>query len=145
MLIRKAEINDLTSIENLFCNYLRFYKREINQTKVTTFLTDRMKNNESVIFLAYENDKALGFVQLYPGFSSLSQSKTWILNDLYIDAGKRGQGIGKKLMKFAMDFCKQDKAAFISLQTAKDNTTAQNLYENLGWVKDEEYFTYYFS
>ena len=44
----------------------------------------RMKNGESVIYLAMDdNNEAMGFVQLYPSFTSVGMNKMWILNDLW--------------------------------------------------------------
>ena len=41
-------------------------------------------NEESVVFIAFDEINPIGFVQLYPSFSSLSMKKSWVLNDLYV-------------------------------------------------------------
>ena len=48
-----------------------------------TFLAERFKNNESIILLAIGPDHAvLGFVQLFPGFSSGAAARILILNEV---------------------------------------------------------------
>jgi ribosomal protein S18 acetylase RimI-like enzyme len=67
------------------------------------------------------------------------------LNDLFVDAGFRKQGIGAKLIKQAAEFAKAGGSQFIQLETAVDNYIAQSLYEGLGFVKqmpDEEFYLY---
>lgn len=145
MQTRRADLNDIQQTHRLFCDYLRFYKREVNAERSLNFLTERLTKNESAIFLAEENGTAFGFVQLFPSFSSLGQSRSWILNDLYVDSNKRNLGLGEKLIKAAVSFAKESGAKSLSLQTANDNVKAQGLYQKLGWKKDEEYLTYYFS
>ncbi len=87
----------------------------------------------------------VGFTQLYPKYSSVSMSKNWILNDLYVDNDYRKQGIGEDLIKTAMEFARNQSATFVQLETAVDNYTAQSLYEAIGFKKqaeDKEFFLY---
>jgi ribosomal protein S18 acetylase RimI-like enzyme len=72
-------------------------------------------------------------------------SKNWILNDLYVSADYRKQGIGAALIDTAMNFAREDSAAYLALSTAVDNYTAQSLYEAIGFVKqqpDTAFFDY---
>ena len=58
------------------------------------FLRERMEWEESVVLVAeHAGDGAVGFVQLYPGFDSLSLAVSWLLNDLYVLSSARGQGV----------------------------------------------------
>lgn len=145
MEIKKSQLSDLPKVHQLFCSYLKFYQQEVDQVRSWEFLRQRLAQNESAIFIAEVNEVACGFVQLYPCFSSLSQSHTWILNDLFVDSNLRKNGIGQKLIETAVAFTKQSGAAGLSLQTAIDNISAQKLYERLGWVKDVKYLTYSFT
>ncbi len=146
MIIRKVDIQDLESLLNLFIGYLEFYKKEIDREKSKKFLQDRIKKNDSVILVAQDkNNQLVGFTQLYPSFSSLSQKQNWILNDLFVAKSARGQGVAKELMEFAMQYSQQSGAKGLSLQTARDNYPAQKLYESLAWKRDEEFYTYHFT
>ena len=108
------------------------------------FLQRRVEKNESVIFMAIEEEIAVGFVQLYPTFSSVTMEKFYILNDLFVTTTHRKKGIGGRLLiqaqKFAVDF----KLKGLALETAKDNP-AQKLYERLGWDKDTDFYHYFWT
>ena len=77
-----------------------------------------------------------GFVQLYPMFSSVRTARTWILNDLYVDAAARRQGVARSLLDAAAAFARADGAAGISLETTVDNAAARALYRSAGWGED---------
>ena len=48
------------------------------------FLTNRMRFNESLFFIAVdENEKAIGFVQLFPRLSSLQLQRYWQITDIF--------------------------------------------------------------
>ncbi|MDG2391140.1 MAG: GNAT family N-acetyltransferase [Planctomycetaceae bacterium] len=127
----------------LFDNYRQFYGQPSNTDGVRTFLSQRLKNGESVIFLAKRNGEACGFTQLYPSFSSVSMKQIWILNDLFVAEEARRKSVGKNLLKAADDFAMTTGACRLVLATGRENLTAQSLYEHAGWVKDELYFHYH--
>jgi GNAT superfamily N-acetyltransferase len=45
--------------------------------------------------------EALGFVQLYPCFSSIRAAPVFILRDLFVGPSARGGGVGRRLMDAA--------------------------------------------
>ncbi len=144
MQIVKASIDDLDLISPLFNLYRVFYGQDNNLDKARTFLKERLQNNESVIFVAKnEHGVAVGFTQLYPAFSSISVCRTWILNDLYVAIEARRTGVAKKLMDAARTFAIATQAKGLSLETAKDNTSAQKLYESLGYIRDTGAYHYF--
>ena len=99
---------------------------------------------ESTVFYAQdEHGEALGFVQLYPVFSSICAQRTWILNDLYVTEAARGRGVGTALLNAARDFVISTGAKGISLETGRDNKGAQRLYEAQGYFRGTAYYTYY--
>ncbi len=133
----------------LFDKYRVFYKQPSDAALAKKFISQRLDNNESVIFVALAGDmgkqKPVGFTQLYPNYSSVRAVKNWTLNDLYVEAEFRKQGIGEKLIKSAMEFAKKGRAKFLELSTAVDNYTAQSLYEQMGFMKqqpDGNFYTY---
>lgn len=94
------------------------------------------------MFVAERDGFLIGFVQLYPTFSSISLKNRWILSDLYVGEECRGERIGEKLIRAAIAFAKLTGTDALSLETARDNRTARNLYERMGWKLDEEYLSY---
>jgi len=141
--ILRATAADLEAVAKLFDAYRGFYQQPSNLAQSRAFIAERMAGNESAIFLAQdENVEALGFVQLYPTFSSIDAHRTWLLSDLFTAPAARGRGVGRLLMNTARDFALQTGAKGLVLETATDNFTAQGLYESLGYVRDTGYYTY---
>ena len=95
------------------------------------------------MLLAHAPDgQPLGFVQMYPTFSSLRAARTFVLYDLFVDPSARQRGVGRLLMQAAAAEARRREAVSLVLSTAKSNEAAQRLYESLGWVRDEAFFEY---
>ena len=143
--IIKAEEKHIEKIGILFNLYRQFYKYESNLIESTNYIKDRINNNESTIFIAISDaDEAIGFVQLYETFGSLDLGKIIILYDLYVKEDHRKNNIGRKLMIKSHEYAKKINAKRIQLSTATDNYIGQSLYESLGYVKDDNFYTYDF-
>jgi ribosomal protein S18 acetylase RimI-like enzyme len=139
----RADATHLDAVAALFDAYRSFYQQPSNLEQSRAFIAERMAASESAIFLAQdENGEALGFVQLYPTFSSIDAHRTWLLSDLFTAPAARGRGVGRLLMNTARDFALATGAKGLVLETATDNFTAQGLYESLGYVRDSGYYTY---
>ncbi|MFJ4194436.1 GNAT family N-acetyltransferase [Pseudomonas sp. NPDC089534] len=139
----RADASHLDAVAALFDAYRGFYGQPSDLTQSRAFIAERLAVGESAIFIAQDADgQALGFVQLYPSFSSIDAHRTWLLSDLFTTPAARGRGAGRLLMNTARDFAVQSGAKGLVLETATDNFTAQGLYESLGWVRDTGYFTY---
>jgi len=92
MLIRKAKLEDLESLGVLFDAYRKFYGKQGDIIGAGIFIKERLKNNDSEIFVAAneEDGVLMGFVQLYPLFSSTRMKRLWLLNEP-LAAGKYPQ------------------------------------------------------
>jgi ribosomal protein S18 acetylase RimI-like enzyme len=134
---------DVGAVAPLFDAYRQFYKKPSNEEAARRFLFARLSKGESVLFLARHGIEAVGFVQLYPVFSSTNLTRQWILNDLYVTAEARKHGVGHALMDRARQFAESTQADGLTLETATDNLTAQRLYQRLGWKRDEEFYRYF--
>lgn len=141
--IRRATFHDLDALVPLFDGYRRFYGKPSDEAGAREFLTARLRLNESMILLASDgHGVALGFTQLYPLFSSVRMVRTWLLNDLFVTADARRQGVANALLIAAAEQAKALGAASLSLSTALDNAPAQALYESLGWQRDRQFCSY---
>lgn len=131
--IRRATLAEVDKVAALFNDYRVFYAQASDMQIAHDFITQRIKNNESAVFYAEdEQGKGLGFTQLYPSFSSVSAQRIWTLNDLYVSARARRWGVAKQLMAVARQFATDSQAKGINLETSADNLHAQALYESLG-------------
>ncbi|MBH5320349.1 GNAT family N-acetyltransferase [Paenibacillus sp. GSMTC-2017] len=143
--VSQATINDLNDLASLFDLYRVFYGQPSNAEGAKQFLFERFDHAESIIYIARcsSTNQAIGFTQLYPTFSSISMKRSWVLNDLYVVEEYRKHGVAKKLLEEVKGFAILTGAKGIALSTAPDNKKAQSLYEQLGYVKDDEYYQYF--
>jgi ribosomal protein S18 acetylase RimI-like enzyme len=141
--VRRADMADLDGIALLFDLYRQFYRQPPDLPLARKFVSDRLLNNESVIFLASSGTQAaVGFTQVYPTFCSVAAAPIHILYDLYVVKAARRHGVARALMAAAHEHAKQTGAVRLELATARTNVGAQALYESLGWVRDEEFHRY---
>ncbi|TXE17413.1 GNAT family N-acetyltransferase [Psychroserpens burtonensis] len=135
MTITHAKLKDLDSLASLFDSYRVFYNQDSNIEVAKRFLKQRMIRDDSIIYIANDNDKAIGFAQLYPLFSSVSMQPMYLLNDLFVSSKHRSQGIGEALVNRAKHLCVSENNKGLAIQTAFNNP-AQHLYKRLGFIKD---------
>ncbi|MYJ57026.1 MAG: GNAT family N-acetyltransferase, partial [Rhodothermaceae bacterium] len=130
MRIQRATFSELSGLSKLFDGYRRFYRMKSDISGAREFLAARLRHKDSIILVAWVGDESIvGFVQLYPAFSSVRMGPIWILNDLYVQRDWRGQGVGQRLMEEARVRAVQNGCIALELATEKTNTHAKRLYE----------------
>lgn len=143
MKIRKAKLDDVERLSILFDGYRVFYKKQTDPAAALSFLTARISNSESEIFVA-ENEAAqlVGFVQLYPIFSSTRLKRLWLLNDLFVSQDQRGKGVSLALIERCKELCCSTDSCGMILETAKSNSIGNNLYHKTGFTLDSDHNYY---
>jgi ribosomal protein S18 acetylase RimI-like enzyme len=141
--IRQASVADVDLVAPLFDAYRQFYRQPADLPRARRFLAERLSQRQSTVLVAEAMDGvALGFVQLYPCFSSIRAAPVFILSDLFVAPSARGGGVGRLLMEAAVRFARATGAVGLELATARTNAPAQRLYESLGWQRDEVFYQY---
>ncbi|EJL73578.1 GNAT family N-acetyltransferase [Chryseobacterium populi] len=130
---RKATIEDISQLSELFDQYRVFYHKNSDIPAAEHFLKERIENKDSEIFVAENNSRLVGFVQLYPIFSSTRMQRYWLLNDLYVNENHRGKGYSKELIEEAKEICRSSNACGVLLETGKSNDVGNRLYPSAGF------------
>ena len=142
--ILKATTNDIDKLAPLFDAYRVWYRKPADMDGAKRFLQERLEKDESTIFIAVNDNKAcLGFVQLYPSFSSTRLSKMWILNDLFVKQEERGKGHSKALISRAKKLCKETQAVGLLLETETNNHIGNRLYPSVGFELEKNNFYFW--
>lgn len=143
MLLKRVILTDIDQLVPLFDQYMIFYGQPSDQERYKAYLIERITNNEATIFLAHSDaSESIGFVLSYQTFSSVSLGRVIVLNDLYVVPSERKKGVAKALIDCSIKLAKEIGALRVDLGTAKTNNNAQALYEQLGFQKDTEYYSY---
>jgi len=134
--VRPVVLEDLGQLKELMHRYIvDFYKGKTPEgSKLDDHIKHLLSSDEAgTQFVAEAEDGRLaGFATLYFSFSTTRLQKIAILNDLFVDADFRGAGLGEKLFLHVLEYTKNEGYAYMTWQTAVDNTSAQALYKKMG-------------
>lgn len=147
--IVRATPADAPRLVPIFEAYRAFYGKPPAEEASLAFLSERLDRGESAVFLALaapsnpcDEPAIVGFVQLYPTFSSVNLRRIWTLNDLFVVEAYRRRGVARQLIAAAVALARETSARSLALLTEETNTPAQALYESLGWTRDTVYRRY---
>src|SRR3989344_670543 len=141
--IRLAPPADADTVAPLFDAYRQFYAQAPDLAGAKAFIAERLEREESVILLAQDaSQTAVGFCQLYPTFCSVEAAPIYTLYDLFVAPAARKTGAGRSLLMAAEATARTHGKVRMDLTTAHTNTTAQSLYESLGWTLDTVFRAY---
>lgn len=141
--IKLASVADIENVASMFDLYRQFYEQIPNIELATKFIAARIERGDSTIFLAEDaSGLGIGFCQLYPTFCSVEAAPIYVLYDLFVRPEVRRSGAGRTLLMAAEAHAKENGVARMDLTTAKNNRSAQALYESLGWKRDDVFLTY---
>lgn len=104
MRIFKAEQWNLSVLLPLFEEYRLSHGMSENPDRTLTFLNNRIRFSESIFFLAMDEQKAVGFIQLYPRLSSLQLQRYWQLTDIFVQPHHKKEQIYTALIEKAKEF-----------------------------------------
>lgn len=147
MKIIQVTLEHLDDLIPLFDAYRVWYNKPSNVLKTRQFLTERILQQESIIYLVYtEGGQAAGFTQLYPVYSSVRLGRLWLLNDLFVAEEHRGKGFSVALIEQAKDMARKTGAVGVVLETDKTNDVGNKLYPRTGFElsnKTQNYYGWY--
>jgi GNAT superfamily N-acetyltransferase len=137
--VRQAVLSDLDELAALFDAYRVFQGRPSDPAAARAFLRERFDHGESVVFMAFDGARAIGFAQLYPSFSSVAMQRVFILNDLFVHADGRRRGVASALLAAVERHAGSLGAVRVTLNVARDNLPGQALYAAQGWTLDTQF------
>lgn len=141
--LRQAVFADLDELSVLLDLHRLAQGQASDVPAARAFLRDRFDHGESVIFVAHQGAAALGFAQLYPSFSSTALCRVFVLNDLFVRAEGRRQGVASMLLAAVEEYAWSLGAVRVSLNVARDNLAGQALYNARGWQQDQQFHAFH--
>ena len=91
------------------------------------------KRDFMTIFLAYDNEIAIGLLTCIEGFSTFQCRPLMNIHDVYVANNYRKQGISTKLLQSAENLAKQNACCKLTLEVLQGNTTAKIAYQKFGF------------
>lgn len=137
--IAPIAVEEFEELLPLIAAYQRFYEaEEISDERNRAFFRRFLALSEDGLLLgAHSEGRLIGYACLYWHFSSLEACECVLMNDLYVEEGVRGQGVGRALIEASAEVARERGVPFVEWSTAPDNQTAQRLYDSLGAERSE--------
>ena len=141
LLIKKATLEDLKTIQNLNNQLFELEKENYDSTLVSNWpLTNEGKlyfedliNNQYVI-VAILNDEIVGYLAgTINEKGSYEEIQYGEINNMLVKDECRGYGIGKKLINNFKDYCRENNIYNVKVEASAKNENAINFYKKNGF------------
>ena len=137
---RQANLEDLPEIVRMLADDFlgatrERYENPLPESYVKAFEEiDADKNNELIV--ALNNGEIIGTLQItFTPSISFQGGKRATVESVRVDEKYRGQGIGKELMRWAINRAREENYFAMQLTSNAERTDAHRFYENLGFKK----------
>jgi GNAT superfamily N-acetyltransferase len=117
---------------DLWDAYLTFYETETSADN-SNVLWDRIRDPENGIscHVAVQQGCLIGLVHFFPHSDTWNSRSVCYLQDLYVQESRRGQGVGRMLIRSVVDQAERNGWSGVYWLTAEDNEQARGLYDRL--------------
>jgi ribosomal protein S18 acetylase RimI-like enzyme len=134
--VRRAELADADAVGRLLHDFNTEYD---DITPGPDALAERIReliaSGETIVLLAGGGPEGLAVLRFRPAL--WTSGLECYLAELYVVPNRRGQGLGRALMKTAMAVAREEGADSMDLGTGDDDVAARALYESLGFSNRE--------
>ena len=125
-------------VVRLVDDYRVHYRAQSDLDRTERWLRGRASRAQMRCYLATASaDVAVGVALVFPSPMTVRLDELWVLRDLYVARGNRGQGVGRALVTRVLDDARAAGVPRVSLQTESDNDAARALYRSLGFIAPE--------
>lgn len=134
LLIREATENDLEVILNLYAQPAMDNGKVLSIEDAKNIFNRMQQYPNYTVYVALLNSKVVGtFALLIMDNLAHIGTPSGVVEDVAVDENYHGQGIGKKMMQFAMQECQKYGCYKIVLSSNVKRTQAHQFYESLGF------------
>ena len=125
-------------VVRLVDDYRVHYRAQSDVDRTERWLRGTARRAQMRCYLATASaDVAVGVALVFPSPMTVRLDELWVLRDLYVARGNRGQGVGRALVTRVLDDARAAGVPRVSLQTESDNDVARALYRSLGFIAPE--------
>jgi GNAT superfamily N-acetyltransferase len=132
-----ADLDDLLGLMRAYCDFYAVTPGDDDLLTIANALIADPER-EGVQLLARDpTGEAAGFATVYWTWSTTSACRIGVMNDLFVAAGARGQGLAEQLIEACREQAARHGARRLTWQTAPDNLRAQTVYERVGATREQ--------
>lgn len=127
--IRKAEIKDLDEIMDVINDVSEEAQKE-SKEKISKRIS------EGQLLCCLDNNKIIGFLGWDTKYKE--NPDNWYLEQITIHKDYRGQGIGKELVRYFLNFCRKNRIKKIYAHVQNHNERSLKMFLNTGWKINDD-------
>ncbi|HEY5809052.1 MAG TPA: GNAT family N-acetyltransferase [Povalibacter sp.] len=141
MKIRAATPADLPALLELMRGYYRDDGLEFDARKSAATMGRLLGEPQwGQVWLAEVDGSAVGYLALCIGFSLELGGNDAFVDEVFVLPAHRGYGYGRRLLEFAAGQARESGICALHLEVDRANTSAQRLYDSLGFQRRDRYF-----
>ncbi|WP_125579617.1 GNAT family N-acetyltransferase [Lacticaseibacillus suibinensis] len=140
-MIRALTVEELPQVVPMFHDYYASstVPHQFADAELQTFLAGILTRQQGALLVAESAGQLAGFALLYLTYETRAMKPLTILNDLFVAAPFRQQGLARALTAASGDWAKAQGCAEMNWQTRTTNLGAQHLYDQVatreaGWI-----------
>ena len=140
--IKKAKLKDIDQMDDLYRENCLYYKHSplfmpVSNDISIDELKDWLENDNHHLWIAYKDNKIVGFMRIEPKGETIISTHPDLLNitGAYVDQRYRRQNMGIQLLEHVMNWLKKERYQLCGVDFESINITGSNF-----WLK---YFTPY--
>jgi GNAT superfamily N-acetyltransferase len=137
--IRNATVNDVSFLRDMIWEALQSSPQLLNRLGIETlqknheqYWTDWIENPDPAFLVINSSGEPLGALTLRPN-SNQTPGISWRIGIAVVNQVRR-QGIGKKLMEYAICYARDRGMRYLNLFVDPANTAAISFYEHVGFT-----------
>lgn len=145
LIVRKANENDISEIQNMIKGLAEYEKRPQDMTASQEDLCYWIfEKKVATVLIAEYNNETIGYAIYYPVFGSFAGEAGVHLEDLFLNEKYRHCGLGGKFFSKIEEFVKQDGYSKMEWSCLEWNTPSIRFYNKIGAVQEQgrKYFSY---
>jgi ribosomal protein S18 acetylase RimI-like enzyme len=143
MRIRQATIEDSAVIAQLMTQLMEasgYEDRRVPPEQIEESLQKKADSDAYQVLLAEDKGQVLGLLSLSFRHTLFHPAPTALMDELVVERGHRGRGIGQQLMAEAIERCRAAGCCEIEVSTERSNEAAQEFYRQHGFSHEAVLF-----
>lgn len=134
--VRQASENDLSHILVLYDQLEMNNDHGMNIEEAVVFFNRFKLYPDYKVYVAEYNGAIVGtFALAIMDNMAHKGLPSGLIEDVVVDLGVQGKGIGKKMMTYAIDYCREKGCYKLALSTNLKRENAHKFYESLGFKR----------
>lgn len=134
VLFRLAAPDDLRALLEFMRQFYAIDGYPFEENAIRVALTD-IVGNEALgrVWLINDGIKDIGYIVVTFGYSLEYHGRDAFIDELFIEAHHRAQGIGTKTLQFVLDACREHSVHALHLEVERTNVAGLSLYRKFGF------------